>query len=533
MMKEGKILLSFYSDMMEIQRDFNDLVALIPPGITKEEDLFQSLNEQLHFPIHFGRNWDALDEILSFWIKQPEIKRAVIIHQDLPFFGQIEHGWYWLKIYLEILIKNIDWIQNHSEKKLMVVFPLETASVVSDVLLHPPVWELEFGFREQSISMLIDPSWPQIARVLEGLDGFTSETCTLARKGAGQVNIYYLRRKAAYWIEYVNQSLHLMVVVDDNATSPEFCTLLQTQSILKDFFLDGQCPVSWHWLPLDGNEMRDCLEYFSYPDDETAFLEGNNKIIRETIIQGILDTPLDAGNTSSVGYWKAILLDQAKSVPQHITALCVIGSSNVPEKTALLRPFLESAEKKERWVSSILLGKYEDVWVAPLLLAMLADELPLLGKESWSEQDHWYENWCLYVPKLLRRWQTEEVLISLRQALAQCIQIASFFDPDSGFWREYEFILCYELGYRGDLVMLIRFALDDNRLRTMMIDAARGFLSASKKFTFYEEYLQQSHFHDTFQEDIIAILGIYFSLSRNVAEKSLKEYLSDNEFNIC
>lgn len=508
---------------------------MIPRNITQEEELFQSLDEQLHFPAYFGRNWHSLDEELSFWAMRSETQRAVIIHQDLPFVGQVEHGWYWLKIYLKILIKNIVWIKEHAEKELTVVFPSGTAEALSDVLAHPPVWELEISFCRQSINVLIDPSWSEIARYVGYLNGLTTEACTIFREDVGAMTVHYLRKTKEYWVECSAQAPLIpsfIASVDENAAFPAGLSFSQACHIFEEFFLSGQRSTSMYWLAFDP-ETREKLEYLSYLNDEEAFLEGREQTIRATIIYEILNTPLDAENIFSLDYWKNVLLNQDTPVSLRVTALCVVGSSDLPDKSALLFPFLRSSHKKERWVSAVFLGMLGDERVIPSLLGMLADELPIVVKESWSEQDHWYEDWRPYAPRVLRKWHTVDVLRGLQNALTQWVQAEPSFDPEYDFWRAYEAELCYELGYRGDLTTWTQLALEEDHRHGLMIDTVRGYLVASKKMSLFEEYLQQNYFWTNYrliQGDLIDSLVIQFGLSLSEARRLVEEYCEKNEY---
>lgn len=531
MMKEDMTLLTFRSDLPEIQRDVNNVVAVIPLGITKEEELFQSLDEQLPFPAYFGRNWNSLDEVLSFWMEQSETQRVVIIHQDLPFVGQTELGWYWLKIYLKILIRNIAWVQKHSEKELVVIFPLETADAVFDVLTHLPVWELEIGFREQSINVLLDPSWPEIVRYLERLNGLTAEICTIFREDVGAMTVLYLKKTEKYYVEYHPQNSResSMAVPLADTSFPAGLPFSTVQQIIEEFFTTSQCPSSTRWFALSNetyHQRAETLEYLSYLNDEEVFVEGKEKPIRGTIIQGMLNSPLDT-ETIFPEYWKRVLSDQNTSVSQRITALCVIGFSHLPENSAFFLPFLESSVKKENWVSAVFLGMTGNELVIPTLINMLTDELPILVKKSWSEQDNWYENWRSLIPRLLRKWQTLEVLASLQNALAQWLQMEHLFDQAFDFWQEYEGELCYELGYRADFSQFTKLTIEEDRRYMLMVDATRGYLTASRKMTLYEEYLHRKnfrHMYKSMQEDLIFILYKKFGISRDIAKDILKKY---------
>ena len=534
-MKYDITLLTFLPDPTTSQAGPNSLSASIPVGITRTEELFASLNEQLHFPTYFGENWDSLHEMLRSWANWTDAQRVVIVHQDLPLLEKTANGWFWLKIYLETVMDSIAFMQKNSEKELVAIFPSDTYEALYGVLIHPPVWEMQFGFREQYVRGIINASWPEIMRYLEYLDGLTAEICTIFREDIGTMTVQYLRKTEEYYVEYnaQNPRLSCMASPSSDTSFPAGFSFSQARQIMEEFFMSGHCSASIQWLTLETYyDPGETLEHLSYLNDEEEFIEGRESTIRETIIQGILQAPLDRGNAFSDS-WKNVLLDQNMPISQRVTALCVIGSSPLPEKAAFFLPFFESTAKKERWVSAVFLGMMGNERVIPMLLSMLTDELPILVKESWSQQEHWYEDWRPSAPRLLRKWQTAEVLAGLQHALAQWIQAEPFFDPDYGLWRAYEAELCYELGYRGDLATCTTLTLEEEHRQMLMIDAARGYLTAKKHLSLHEEYVQQKHFWGTYrsmQKEVLTILDEQFGIPQPVAEGMLRQYRQKNEY---
>jgi hypothetical protein len=62
-------------------------VARIPAAIESQADLYERIGAQLEFPDWWGRNWDALLDILSSdeWWDDP--KPMVIVHEAVPLGG--------------------------------------------------------------------------------------------------------------------------------------------------------------------------------------------------------------------------------------------------------------------------------------------------------------------------------------------------------------------------------------------------------------------------------------------------------------
>lgn len=69
----------------------------VPSDINNKEALFDALEVLLDFPGYFGRNWDALEELLTdlSWLTA---KVVILEHVALPQLPEKE-----LKIYLQIL----------------------------------------------------------------------------------------------------------------------------------------------------------------------------------------------------------------------------------------------------------------------------------------------------------------------------------------------------------------------------------------------------------------------------------------------
>src|SRR5207302_1344501 len=159
-----------------------------------------------------------------------------------------------------------------------------------------------------------------------------------------------------------------------------------------------------------------------------------------TIGEGIQEAVHGEAHAFSLQYWQDVLAQPDVPLSRRLAALCVVGFSDLPEAPALLRPFLHSPVKQERWVSARFLGMWQDEESLPILLSMLTDELPMTAQES---NNYWYESWRWYAPRLLRKWQTPEVGTQLRNSLAVWSQAESQFDPDIDIWKLHEEKVCY------------------------------------------------------------------------------------------
>ncbi len=127
-----------FSDDLERFSGENILLATMPENIKNKDHLFNIYLNKLKLPDYFGRNWDALDEILHdfYWVKQ---KTIIIAHEGIPL-GLKEED---LKIYLEILSDAVQvWKDSPREgfeppqimHELIVVFPSNCKQQIEEIL---------------------------------------------------------------------------------------------------------------------------------------------------------------------------------------------------------------------------------------------------------------------------------------------------------------------------------------------------------------------------------------------------------------
>jgi RNAse (barnase) inhibitor barstar len=94
------------------------MIANVRADIASVDELYDVLSEALHLPDYFGRNWDALDEVLGdlSWLAP---RRVVLVHADLPDLP-VEQ----LRVYLDVLRTAVDeWTQRPGAHELVVAFP--------------------------------------------------------------------------------------------------------------------------------------------------------------------------------------------------------------------------------------------------------------------------------------------------------------------------------------------------------------------------------------------------------------------------
>lgn len=109
---------------MNLRDDFRSSPALsgsafhifVPNTINTKSQLLDFLGEKLKFFDGWGKNWDALDDLLDdlSWIDE---KMVWIEHETFPNIEKSE-----LAIYLEILNDAMTTLRKEGEKRLIVSF---------------------------------------------------------------------------------------------------------------------------------------------------------------------------------------------------------------------------------------------------------------------------------------------------------------------------------------------------------------------------------------------------------------------------
>lgn len=487
---------TFLADPLNYQAAPDELCVYLPAGLPSVEMLINSLGESTGCSTDLDITWwNTLYHVLGWradWKSSPP--RITLIHSDLPKLADLPHRWQEQQSYLRLLLEIMDEVQEKGSKrvdpfrqcKLTVIFPTQVFEELQAALFHPPVWQItierpEFG---SCIAAEWDTTWPTVLRYLHYLDGLMAPMCTLEREDRGYLNVYYRRENATYCVEYhkpqQNYYQGKFASVEDDFSAFTGLSFALTSQIVETFFTSGQLLSSVHWLALDNlscNELEVLRgEHYSRGHAEARLIL-NQGMIRSTIQEGMWEGVNEHGEQAfSLKYWQEVLTQPTVPAVKRLAAICIIGLSDLPEAFTLVHPYLQSPEKRERWVSATIFElrqeEHEDEML-PILLSMLTDELPLKRAEG-VKYDAWYDCWRSYALRLLRKWQTPEIVEHLRDAFKIWVQSEPLFDPDFDAWERCEEELCYELGYRGDLTVLNEMTLDEKRREKLQMEIRRG-----------------------------------------------------------
>ncbi len=137
-MKNNASNFVFVSDLNEIKKNAT-FTAIIQNTIKDKEELLSILQEKLKLPDYFGKNWDALNEVLNDfqWIDE---ERILIYHEgiltDLPRED--------FKVYLDILSDSVQkWkdspvgnFKSAKRHQFLVAFPLSSKKEIEETVKY-------------------------------------------------------------------------------------------------------------------------------------------------------------------------------------------------------------------------------------------------------------------------------------------------------------------------------------------------------------------------------------------------------------
>lgn len=107
------------------------LTAHLPATIASKPDLLAALARALGFPLHFGHNWDALEESLREFSWAKGSKSIALVHEGLPRLAEDD-----LRTYLEILAASIAGVRQAKDAvpALQAVFPRSASKEIDRLL---------------------------------------------------------------------------------------------------------------------------------------------------------------------------------------------------------------------------------------------------------------------------------------------------------------------------------------------------------------------------------------------------------------
>jgi hypothetical protein len=492
--------LTFLADPMAYQAQTDEVCARVPAGISSAEELIGVLKESLGLPAYCD-DWNVLYDVLRDWsVWRTTPQRVVVIHTDIPCLRSSRLWWVHLQSYLHTLIDSIAFLQEKNaaetnplkHRELVVIFPAQAFEEIQAVLTHPPAWFATLGFPEYNLATELEPSWPTVLQYLKHLDGLIAEICTLSREDVGMMTVQYNKHADAYYLGYsapnsrteMVASLEEDLSVEEDPSTFRGISFALLSQILETFFTSGQRLSTVHW-PILRRNTEMIRRHWYDRNDEEALLDLDGAMKYDTLVPGVQEAVSSGEAAFSLQYWQGVLAQTDAPLSRRLTAICIIGLSGLPEASALLRPFLHSPEKQERWVSARFCGMWGDEEALPILLSMLIDELPF---SELKANHYWYEGWRGYAPKLLRKWTTPEVGERLHNSLAVWVQAEPQFDQDIEIWKSYEERACYELGYREDFAALTDLSLESEHKQELMVQMERGAKVKRLHMTAQEEY---------------------------------------------
>ena len=499
--------LTFLDDPMTYQAQPDEMCLHVPAGLSSREDLIHFFNENLGLPTYGGTIMYAFHDKLSYWddwAMIPIPRRVVLIHTDIPLRHSGKLWWAAMQGYLHALIDGVAIHQIRKaieldplkQRELVAIFPESTREEIQAVFIRPPDWQVSIGFAGYDDLYLseYEPSESEIVSHLTPLNGITAYVCTLSRKDLGIITVQYLKQMDAYCVRYksADEKVRKVASCEPDLGVLPTVSLAQASHILETFFRSGEVTEPPLWLAIEGEtyyQLDAMLDRLYYLSDEEALLEQPHDNIRETIGEGVTRALGRREDVFSLEYWRDVLSQPESSLTLRLAAICVMGRSQWPDAPSLLRPFLHSPIKQERWVSARFLGVWHEEEALPILLSMLADELPVMTRKDESEHDgFWYDHWRWYAPRLLRSWEDAAVTHRLREALEVWIQAEPQFDHNFDNWLDDEKRLCYELGYREDFTALAGLDLEDEHRDELLAAMKQGYHVKQKRMTAREEY---------------------------------------------
>ena len=155
--------IDLYVEDIESQARSENLVAIVPAGVRSRETLFSILSNALNFP-YFGRNWDALSDLLrDFW--WTDIFQVTVVHRDIPALGTVD-----TRIYLDVLAYCIEDWKPGEDHQFRVVFPLSQKVAIFEAALEYQILGL-LGITENAMREIIDYNEKTMKEIIGAVAG--------------------------------------------------------------------------------------------------------------------------------------------------------------------------------------------------------------------------------------------------------------------------------------------------------------------------------------------------------------------------
>jgi hypothetical protein len=194
--------------------------------------------------------------------------------------------------------------------------------------------------------------------------------------------------------------------------------------------------------------------------------------------------------------WGGLQLDNFVEALNHgeerdrLLALAVLGCGGDAGMVSVLRPLLGSLNVKERWLSTIGLGRLKDEASYSALVALLTEFLPSEQQPQLMKEQAWFDEWRWTVVDMVSSWNTPSVVPAFRKAYQRSIEAESFVRPLRRHivlqrWYGFQEMLCRALGEIGAFGVFTDLHLPPVHQKIGVVNMALGFCHIEEK---YEQY---------------------------------------------
>lgn len=274
------------------------------------------------------------------------------------------------------------------------------------------------------------------------------------------------------------------------------------EPIIHEWFADDDEPVpSWPDHVAHGFEM--IYGEYTPPDEVEAFSERWGGLHLDNFVEAL----------------------RRGEEPDRLLALSTLGWSGDARMISVLRPHLASSDPKERWLSTIGLGRLKDEASYPALVALLTEFLP-------SEQQPWlfkeqglFDEWRWTAVEVLSLWDTPSPVPAFRKAYQGSVE-AEHYVPQFArsillqLWYRYQEMLCRVLGKLGAFGVFTDMRLPPVHRKIGIVNMALGFCHIEEKYEKYRLLYQWKE-----DEEMIKALHAVLERRFGLTEEERIDYL--------